>query len=241
MLEFAARTASARSSFLAVWLVRGVAYCLPALVWEQQGPGYATAFALFLGLIDGLFRWRVARTARSFVAEADALVISSGLDTARVAWSNVLAIEVWHRLNRVDYCAVHYRTTAGNQVATCWEQGRREELLLFVRKCAALAKAARPRRTIARVSLSDRAAYLDLLRRLSLDLALAVLVGMLCGIVGPALWLGAAAGLVSSSLAATPYLHCTALVRRHGVWWRRRKNAKLERLRGLPPSLRPWA
>jgi len=241
MLEFAARTAGARSSFLAVWLVRGVTYCVPALVWQQQGPGYAAAFALFLGLIDGLFRWRVARTARSFVAETDALVISSGLETARVAWSNVLAIEVWHRLNRVDYCAVHYRTTAGNEVATCWEQGRREELLLFVRKCAALAKAARPRRTIARVSLSDRAAYLELLRRLSLDVALAVLVGMLCGIVGPALWLGAAAGLLSASLAATPYLHCTTLVRRDGVWWRLRKNGKLERLRGLPRSLRPWA
>jgi len=39
---------------------------------------------------------------------------------------------MWRRLNRVDYVAVHYRTTAGNEVATCWEQGRREELLLFV-------------------------------------------------------------------------------------------------------------
>lgn len=241
MPAFTARTAAARSSFLAIWLVRGVVYSVPTLFWNQQGPRYATAFALFLGFIDGLFRWRVARTARSFVAETDALVISSGLETTRVAWSNILAIEVWHRLNRVDSAAVHYRTTAGNEVATCWEQGRREELLLFVRKCAALAKAARPRRTIVRVNLGDRAAYLTLLRRLSLDVVIAVLVGMLCRIVGPALWLGAAAGVISASLAATPYLSCTALVRRDGVWWRRRRDGKLIRLRVLPRSLRLWA
>ena len=157
MFEFAARTAGARTSFLAVWLVRGVTYCMPALFWEQQEPSFAYAFALFLGLIDGLFRWRVARTARSFVAETDALVISSGIATARVAWSDVLAIEVWHRVNRVDSAAVHYRTASGYEVATCWEQGHREELVLFVRRCAAFAKVARPRRTIVRVNLSDRA------------------------------------------------------------------------------------
>jgi len=117
MLEFAARTAGARSSLLAVSLVRVVAYCLPAFVWEQQGPLCATAFALFLGL--------------------------------------------------------------------CWSV------------CFAASSAL--------------------------------------------LWLGAATGLLSASLAATPYLHCTALVRRDGVWWRRRKNGKLERLRGLPRSLRLWA
>jgi hypothetical protein len=225
---------------LAVWLVRGVTYCMPALFWDRQEPSFAFAFALFLGLIDGLFRWRVARTARSFVAETDALVISSGLATARVAWSNVLAIEVWHRPNRVDSAAVHYRTTSGYEVATCWEQSHRAELVLFVRRCAAFAKAARPRRTIVRVNLSDRAAYSALLRRLLLDVALAGLAGMLCGTPCHALWLGATAGLLSAALAAIPYLHCATLVRRDGMWWRRRKNGELTRLRSLPRSLRLW-
>lgn len=73
-----------------------------------------------------------------------------------------------------------------------------------MRQCAALAKAACPRRTIVRAHLGDRSVYLALLRRLSLDVASALLVGLLCGNASHALWLGAAAALLSASLAATP-------------------------------------
>lgn len=241
MHAFSATTAGARFSLLATWLVRAVTYSLPSLVWTGQGPACAAAVALFLGAVDGWSRLRLARTARSFVAEANALVISSGLTSARIAWSNVLVIEVWHRQNRVDYAAVHFRTPAGNSVATCWEQGHREELLLFVRECAALVRAASPRRTIARVHLGDKAVYLTLLRRLLLDLALALLVGVLCGIASHAVWLGAAAGLLSTLIAATPYLHHSELVHKDGVWWQRRRSGELARLTVLPRSLRLWA
>ena len=226
---------------MATWLVRAVTYSLPTIVWTEQAQGYALSLALFLGALDGWFRLRVARTARSFVAEADALVISSAFDCARIAWSDVLAIEVWHRLNRVDYAAVHYRTKTGNSVATCWEQDHRKELLLFVRECAALSRATSPRRTIVRLHLDDRAVYLALLRRLALDVALALLLGLLYGIASHALWLGAAAGLLSASMAATPYLHRSDLVHSAGVWWHRRGNGDLARLPVIPQSLRLWA
>lgn len=241
MRAFSVSTAAAKSSILATWLVRVVTYSLPTLMSKEQGQGYTLAVTLFLGALDGWFRLRLARTARSLVADADALVISSGLDSARVAWSNVLAIEVWHRLNRVDYVAVHYRTTTGRSVATCWDQDSRDELLLFVRECAVFAQAAAPRRTIARAHLGHHAVYLALLRHLLLDMALALLVGMLCGVVSHALWLGAAAGLLSASMAATPYLYRSELVRIDGVWWRPRRNGELARLRVVPRSLRLWA
>lgn len=241
MRAFSVRTAAAKSSILATWLVRVVTHGLPALVSMEQGQGYALVVALFLGALDGWFRLRLARTARSLVADADALIITSGLDSARVAWSNVLAIEVWHRLNRVDYVAVHYRTTTGRAVATCWDQDRRDELLQFVRECAVLARAAGPNRTMVRAHLGHHAVYLALLRHLLLDVALALLVGMLCGIASRALWLGAAAGLLSASMAATPYLYRSELVRIDGAWWRTRRNGELARLRVVPRSLRLWA
>lgn len=224
---------------MATWLVRAVTYSLPTLEWN--GHGYALTVALFLGALDGWFRLRVGRTARSLVAEVDALIISSGFDSVRVPWSKVLAVEVWHRLNRVDYVAVHYRATVGNSVATCWEQGHREALLVFVHRCAALARAAEPRKTIVRAQLGDRAVYVALLRRLSLDVAFALLVGMLCGTARHALWLGAAAGLLSTFLAATPYFHGSELVLNNGMWWQRRRNGELAAVRVTPQSLRLWA
>lgn len=241
MRAFSVRTAAANSSILATWLVRVVTYSLPTLVSTEQGQGYALALTLFLGALDGWFRLRLARTARSLVADADALVISSGLDSVRVAWSNVLAIEVWRRLNRVDYLAVHYRTTTGRSVATCWNQDSHDELRMFVRECAVFAQAAGPHRTIARAHLGHRAVYLALLRHLMLDVALALLVGMLCGVASYALCLGATAGLLSASMAATPYLCRSELVRMDGVWWRPRRNGELARVSVVPRSLRLWA
>lgn len=241
MRAFSVTTTAATSSMLVTWLVRVVAYGLPTLVSTEQGQGHALVAALFLGALDGWFRLRLARSARSLVADADALVIRSGLDSARIAWSNVLAIEVWHRLSRVDYLAVHYRTATGRAVATCWGQDRRDELLLFVRECAVLARAAGPNRTMVRAHLGHHAVYLALLRHLLLDVALALLVGLLCGIAGRALWLGAAAGFLSASIAATPYLHRSELVRIDGAWWRTRRNGELARLRVVPRSLRLWA
>lgn len=240
MSAFAARTPGALLGNFVNWLLRGVTCSLPTLLWAQRWPLEAAAAALFLGLLDGWSRLRLARTARAFVAEPEGLVISSGLDSIRVAWSDVLAVEVWHRMNRVDYAAVHYRTPAGNVVATCWDQDHREELLGFVRRCAALANAGNPPRRIVRVHLGDRAAYVTLLRRLSLDVAMALTLGMLGGVASHALWLGATAGLVSASLAATPYLQPAELVLHDGIWWQRTKGT-LKPLRAVPGSLRFWA
>jgi hypothetical protein len=240
MTAFAARTPGALLGNFVNWLLRGVTYSVPTLLWGQQWPLDAVAAALFLGLLDGWSRLRLARTARAFVAETDGLIISSGFESIRVAWANLLAVEVWHRMNRLDYAAVHYRTPAGNVVATCWEQDRREELLRFVRSCAAFANAADPHRRIVRVHLGDRAVYLAFLQRLSLDVTVALTLGMLGGIASHALWLGATAGLVSASLAATPYLHRAELVLHDGIWWQRTKGT-LEPLRAVPGSLCLWA
>jgi hypothetical protein len=92
-----------------------------------------------------------------------------------------------------------------------------------------------------RAHLGDRGVYLALLRRLSLDIASALLVGLLCSNASHALWLGAAAALLSASLAATPYLHRAELVLHDGVWWQHRNNGDLTRLRVVPKSLRLWA
>jgi len=197
--------------------------------------------ALFLGALDGWFRLRVARTARSLVAETYALVISSGFASTRIAWSSVLAVEVWQRLNRVDYVALHYGGPHGNSVATCWEQGSRQDLLRFVRRCAELAQVAGPRRTVAFAHLGDRNVYAPLFRRLSVDLAFALLAGVLCGVAGRAIGLGAAAGILSTSIAAVPYRHRKELVRSaDGVWWRRAKNGELTPLSVIPRSLTLW-
>jgi hypothetical protein len=238
---FSARTAAARSSVAATSLVRTVAYCVPTLVSAGQGQGFALVLALFLGALDGWFRLRVVRTARSLVAETDALAISSGFASTHIAWSSVLAVEVWHRLNRVDYVALHYRAPNGNSVATCWEQGSREELLLFVRHCAELAQVAGPRRTVAFANLSDRGVFAPLLRRLSVDLAMALFAGVLCGISGRAIGLGAAAGFLSTAMAAAPYRYRKELVRSDdGVWRRRGKNGELAPLRVIPRSVGLW-
>jgi hypothetical protein len=74
-----------------------------------------------------------------------------------------------------------------------------------------------------------------------LDVALALLVGILCEIPSHAIWLGAAAGLLSAAMATTPYLHRPKLVRKDGVWWQRRGNGELTRLHVIPRSLRLWA
>jgi hypothetical protein len=237
---FSARSASARSSFAATWLVRAVTYGAPTLEWARQGSAFALALALFLGAVDGWFRVRVSRSAQSFAAEADALVISSGVQNVRVAWSHVLGVEVWHRLNRVDYVAVHYRATAGASVATCWEQGARDELLQFVRQCAERVQAVGPRTTLALADLGDRTVRLALQRRLAVDLALALLVGIFCGIASHAIWLGAAAGVVSTLMVTAPHLGRKELAMKDGVWWERRRNGELSRLRVIPPSLKLW-
>ena len=197
--------------------------------------------ALFLGALDGWFRLRVARTARSLVAETDALVISSGFASIRIAWSSVLAVEVWHRLNRVDYVALHYRARNGNSVATCWEQGSREELLLFLRHCAKLAQVAGLRRTVVFANLRDRGVFAPLLKRLSVDLAIALLAGLLCGITCRAIGLGAAAGFLSTAMAAAPYRSRKELFRSEdGVWRRRGRNGELVALPVIPRSVGLW-
>jgi len=238
---FSARTAAARSSVAATSLVRAATYSVPTLVSAGQGQGFALVLALFLGALDGWFRLRVARTARSLVAETDALVISSAFASTRIPWSSVLAVEVWQRLNAVDYVALHYRAPNGNSVATCWEQGSREELLLFVRHCAELAQVAGLRRTVAFAHLGDRDVYAPLFGRLLVDLAVALLVGVLCEITGRAIGLGAAAGFLSTAMAAAPYRYREELVRSDdGVWRRRAKNGELTPLRVIPRSVGLW-
>jgi len=238
---FSARTAAARSSVVATSLVRAVTYSVPILVYAGQDRGFALWLALIFGGLDGWFRLRVARTARSLVAELDALVIESGFASTRIAWTSVLAVEVWQRMNRVDYVALHYRARKGNSVATCWDQGRREELLQFVRHCAEQVQVAGPRRTVAVAHLGDRDVYSRLFGRLSVDLVLALLVGALCEMPGRALGLGAVAGLLSTSMVAAHYCCRKELVRSDdGVWRRRARNGQLTPVRVIPRSLGLW-
>ena len=110
-----------------------------------------------------------------------------------------------------------------------------------MRQCAALAQAENPRLTIMRASVADPSVYLSLLRRSSLDLAAALLVGVIFNNPVPALWLGAAAVSASTLLAVAPHLHRTNLVLRDGVWWQLRANSEPARLRVVPNSLRLWA
>ena len=240
MCTFSARTAGARTSFVATALVRAATFSAPIIASTEQGQGFAPTLALFLGVLDGWFRLRVARTARSFVVEADALVIRAGLDTLRIARPDVTAVEVWHLWNRVDYVAIHYQVPAGISVATCWEQGNREGLLALVRKSAALVQLDRSRTTVRRAHLGDQTVRLALLRRLLLDLALALSVGVLCGLIRDAIWLGTLAALPSTLIAAARYLHPKELELRDGIWCERRSNGELVPLRVIPKPLRPW-
>jgi hypothetical protein len=136
--------------------------------------------------------------------------------------------------------AVHYQAPGGNFVATSWEQGNRERLLEFVRKSAKLVQRAGARTTITRAHLGDRPVRFALLRRLSLDLALALSVGVLCGVARDAIWLGTLAALPSTLLAATRYLRLKELELRDGIWCERRHEGELVPLRVIPRALRPW-
>jgi len=239
MHKFEAKRFASRTSGLACLLVRSTSCLLPTVLLLQHDIATAVVVAMSLGVADGWSRLWVSRTADSFTAELDGLVISSGLASRCVAWADVLAIQTWQRINRVDYVAIHYRSADGPAVATCWEQNGHEEMVAFVRECAGAVTS--QRETVALGAIRDRAIWSALLTRFVLDVVVALTWGFVLGIVGPALLLGTVAASVSTVFASTRYsLRPTTLRLKDGLWWLRGTNGSDRALRTVPRSLRLW-
>lgn len=237
MCEFAAKYPTSLVSPLLLWLFRGVSWSLPLQPLAQGELRDAVVFALVLGCFEGSTRLRIHRTARSLEATARGLVITSAFATWRVPWAQVLAIETRRRGGGVDHVAVHYRSAGGGAVSTCWERFSRSELLAFVSACGARANKKKDRKKITLVGLSERGAWLPIVRRLALDLAIAV---CLSWFERRALLLGAIAGGMSALLACAEYAPKNRdFILKDGLWWRETKNG-LSRLHVIPPSLRLW-
>jgi len=235
--EFAARRPISLMSPLLLLLFRGVSWSLPLQTLAQGDLRSAIIFALVLGFAEGSARVRIARTALKLAATARGLVITSGFATSRVRWADVLAVETWRRINGVDRVAVHYRGAHGGAVATCWDHFSRSELLTFVTACGARVSKKNDREKITLVGLSERGAWLPIVQRLALDLAIAA---CLSWFVKRALLLGAISGGMSALLACSVYAPKNRdFILKDGLWWRDTRRG-LSRLSVIPPSLRMW-
>lgn len=239
MHKFEAKRFASRTSGVACLLVRSTSCLLPTVLLSQHDFATGMVAALSLGLADGWSRLWISRTAGSFAAEVEGLVVSSGLASRRIAWADVMAIQTWQRINRVDYVVVHYRSASGMAVATCWEQNGHDELVAFVRACTGAVTPGRE--TIALAGLQDRAIWAPLFKRLALDVAVASILGFVLGVVGPAFTLGLTAASVSTLLASSRYApRAPSLVLRDGRWWQSGTDGTVHALQTLPRSLRFW-
>lgn len=237
MCEFAVRRPSSLASPVLILLFRCATWIVPLQSLIQQDFRSALFFAFFLGCADGGARIRVARTARCLEATKRGLVISSTFGTSRVAWSEVLAIQTWRRINDVNIVAVHYRGARGGTIATCWEQFCRPELQRFVTACGARANKKSDRMTITLVGLKERGVWLPIAQRWAQDLAVAAFLALF---LRPALLLGLVSASVSALIACFAHSPTNRdFVLTDGVWWRVTKRGP-RRLTVIPPQLRMW-
>lgn len=237
MHRFAARRLPARSTWLGGWLVRCASWLVPLCVLIDHDLAAAKTSALFMGIGDGLIRLMSSRTARALVAEPEGLLISSGFDTSRIPWADVLAAQTWSLPVWVDYVAVHYRTAEGGHVAICTEQFDHAELVAFVRACASHVNREAPRQEITLFGLQDRAVWWPILRRALQDVAVAAFFALW---LPPALLLGAIAVSTSASIAVFRYSFCTrSYVLKDAAWYLDTKRGPKLRSR-VPRSLWMW-
>lgn len=239
MHKFEAKRFASRTSGLACLLVGSTSCLLPTVLLLQHDFATGMVAALSFGLAEGWSRLWISRTAGSFTAEAEGLVVASGLARRRIAWADVTAIQTWRRINRVDYVVVHYRSAGSMAVASCWEQNGHDEMVAFVRECASAVTPGRE--SVALAGLRDRAIWAPLFKRFALDVALASILGFALGVGGAGFLLGLAAASVSTLLASSRYAaRATSLVLKDGRWWRCGTNGAGDALRTLPRSLRFW-
>jgi hypothetical protein len=240
MCEFRAKRLLSRVSGLAALPVRLASWVLPSGLVLDGDVGMGLVAAIFLGATDGRVRLWMARTAAGFIARQHQLVISPGVQTVKIPWADVLAIETFEGVNRVDYVVVHYQSPSGLAAASCWEQNGRDDVLAFVRAAAARVNAESRRATITLAALRDQGVWRPLLERFIVDVAVASIVGLILGFVGTAALLGVLSASLSAGLAASRYsLQTTRLIWKDGLWWRA-KGSETRALRVVPPSLRLW-
>lgn len=238
MCEFAAKRFPARSSWLCELVVRCAGWSVPLSVLIEQDLSAAVTLAVFMGIGDGYVRLLASRTARSLVAENDGLRIASGVQTLRVPWPDVLAVQTWWRPGGVEHVAVHYRSAAGGGVASCWEQHEHAELVDFINACGARVNGEAERQVITAMGLSERAVWGPIVRRALQDLAVAAGFAL---VLPPALLLGAITASVSALIACVRYpLRTRRFVWKDGAWHRETKRG-VKRLSTMPRSLRMWA
>jgi hypothetical protein len=220
-------------------LARFAIWLLPAAALIEYELAAALVAATFFGLADGWFRLWISRTSRSLLAEPHGLTIASGLGDRVVFWADLSAIQTWRGLKRVDYLAVHYRNAGRIEVATCWDQNGHDELVAFVRACAAQVCADTPQSSITLAGLSDPGVYLPLFQRFIEDVAVAAVVGWAIGAVSPAFLLGLFAASLSAGVAAIRHpFRTTTLVQQDGLWCSQGLAARP--LCTIPRALRLW-
>jgi len=192
------------------------------------------------GIMVGFSRLRGSRSARSLVAANDGLTIYSGLQKIEIAWDDVLGVETWRRMNRVDHVAIHYRLAGERAIATCWDQNGREDLAAFVKACGAAVSAFGPRTTIELAGLGDRGVWLPLLRRFAVDVAVPLGLAAVAGLARRELPVALIVSSVSMFMACGQYRWRTArFASKDGLWWRVTDEG-LKRIQTIPPSLRLW-
>lgn len=241
MCEFRAKRLVSRVSGLAALPVRLASWVLPSALVLDGDFGMGLVAAIFLGATDGRVRLWMARTAGGFIARQHQLVISPGIRTMKIPWADVLAVETFEGVNRVDYVLVHFQSSpSGVAAASCWEQNGRDELLEFVRAAAVRVNASSRRTTITLAALRDRSVWLPLLRRFLVDVAIASVLGLILGFLGKAALLGVVSASLSAGLAGSRYsFQATRLTWKEGLWWCS-TGSKTRVLRVVPPSLRLW-
>lgn len=240
MHEFGADNGRSQVNGAGNMLLGFISYYAPIQCAAQGDVDFAIVLALGFGAVAGWARLWNAVGAQRFVANHEGLTLTSGLESRRVPWTHVLAVETWHHLNWLDYATVHYLDAGELRVASCWEQFARDKLLTFVRSCAEGVAADAERTTLQRASLLDRVIWLGLLKRLACDMLGAIFVGYLFGSIGEACLLGLLAASLSALIASTRYPVCNRLLlQRDGRWWRLGANEAAP-LRSPPRSLSLW-
>lgn len=212
---------------------------LPTVLFGPHLVVMAAAMAVMLGIGDGYCRLWGVFTARSFAAQPEGLRVQSGSSVKLISWSDVLAIQAWHRFNHLDYVAVHHFCAGQIEVVNCMSQYAEQELRGFVCACARYVSSDAPRTSIRFAGLSDRSVHRRLLTRMVQDVAATTVVGTVLGSFGLSIFLGLLAASVSACVAASRYsTHSMNLVQKDGIWWI--DGPEMRPLPAIPRGLRLW-
>lgn len=221
---------------MAKWLARLGMFIGPILLATFEGLPREAILAIFFGVFDGWSRWWSSFTARSFVVKPAGIAFHSLFRAQFVPWENISAIQTWHHVNQIDYCAIHYFSGARLKVATCCARWQETELRELIFACAR--HVSQPR-SIEIAGVCERSVWLGLLRRFAEDALIAALVGWAIGAMGRMMFVGLLAASFSALFVALRHpFRTTRLLQKEGLWCDGTPAGRP--LRTIPRALRYW-